>query len=451
MSEQQHASASTPSEKAVPEGYASWSDFWKAQGMPWRTEPEIDEERQGYLAERRAIQPDIEKGIYPFKDIKLDRADIEWLLAAHESGGARGPVDWSDERQRTRDGLDLRGADLRRADLRALPLARLRGGLLIEERRDTAHWQDEAAALHLEEAALSDTHLEGASLSTAYLRGVFGRGTHLEQARLDQAHLEQAEIPQAHLEAARLISAHLEGASLLEAHLEGANLHAVRLDSTTYLRGVRLSSPEHGQAWLVNVVWGGANLNEVDWSQMKTLGAEQVARHPNRRPLPSLPPILFTSPRVVLFEFAVQAYRQLATALRAQAVSGWADHFAYRGQVVERQVLWRRHQYLRYFGSLLLDLISGYGYRPARAFITYALVIVGFMALFLVNSQFVAPHLSWNEALVLSVSSFHGRGFFNPNIALGDTYAELAAGEAVLGLFIEITFIATFTQRFFAR
>jgi hypothetical protein len=49
------------------------------------------------------------------------------------------------------------------------------------------------------------------------------------------------------------------------------------------------------------------------------------------------------------------------------------------------------------------------------------------------------------------VSSFHGRGFFNQDIHLGDTFAELAALEAVVGLLIEITFIATFTQRFFAR
>jgi hypothetical protein len=33
----------------------------------------------------------------------------------------------------------------------------------------------------------------------------------------------------------------------------------------------------------------------------------------------------------------------------------------------------------------------------------------------------------------------------------GDTLARLAAGEAIIGLLIEITFIATFTQRFFAR
>jgi hypothetical protein len=71
--------------------------------------------------------PDAQKGIYTFKDVKLCRADIEWLLAKHEDG--RGPVDWSDKHQRERLGLDLRGADLRHVDLRNLPLARMLGGL----------------------------------------------------------------------------------------------------------------------------------------------------------------------------------------------------------------------------------------------------------------------------------------------------------------------------------
>jgi hypothetical protein len=43
------------------------------------------------------------------------------------------------------------------------------------------------------------------------------------------------------------------------------------------------------------------------------------------------------------------------------------------------------------------------------------------------------------------VSSFHGRGFFQPLQSLGDPMAALA----VIGLFIAISFIATFTQRYF--
>lgn len=65
--------------RTVPHSFDSWPDYWKAQGMPWRTEPDIDEERQAYLAARRAVKPNIEKGIYPFRDengsIKLTRAD----------------------------------------------------------------------------------------------------------------------------------------------------------------------------------------------------------------------------------------------------------------------------------------------------------------------------------------------------------------------------------------
>jgi hypothetical protein len=85
----------------------AWKVYWGAQGQPWRTEPEIDQQRQTELAQRRAIAPTIEQGIYPFQGMKLSRADIEWLLATHEHG--RGPVDWQDPRQRTREGLDLRG------------------------------------------------------------------------------------------------------------------------------------------------------------------------------------------------------------------------------------------------------------------------------------------------------------------------------------------------------
>lgn len=95
------------------------SKYWEAQGQPWRTECEIYAKRQAYLSKRRAIVPDIEKGVYPFINISLSRADVEWLLATHENG--QGPVDWSDEQQRDRKGLDLRGASLSRIDLSNLP------------------------------------------------------------------------------------------------------------------------------------------------------------------------------------------------------------------------------------------------------------------------------------------------------------------------------------------
>ncbi|HVB20942.1 MAG TPA: hypothetical protein VNG51_03240 [Ktedonobacteraceae bacterium] len=36
---------------------------WQQQGQWWRSEPEIDSERQQYVAERRAVKPDVRQGI----------------------------------------------------------------------------------------------------------------------------------------------------------------------------------------------------------------------------------------------------------------------------------------------------------------------------------------------------------------------------------------------------
>lgn len=76
---------------------------------------------------------------------------------------------------------------------------------------------------------------------------------------------------------------------------------------------------------------------------------------------------------------------------------------------------------------------------------------LGYTAYCLVNGQCAAPHLRWDEALVLSISNFHGRGLFPTGLSLGDPVAILAAIEAIIGLLIEIARIATLTQRFFAR
>jgi hypothetical protein len=126
MSEQD-GTQKTALQRPITNDEEAWKGYWKLQGQPWRTQPEIETERQKYLAEHRNIIPDIERGIYPFKGIKLNRADVEWLLATHENGG--GPVDRSKESEWARAGLDLRGADLRGTDLTNLPLARMVGGL----------------------------------------------------------------------------------------------------------------------------------------------------------------------------------------------------------------------------------------------------------------------------------------------------------------------------------
>jgi hypothetical protein len=406
-------SAQRPTNNDDREG---WTAFWAVQGMPWRTEPEIGEERQRYLAERRAITPDIVHGVYPFKDLRLYRADIEWLLATHESGDIRGPVDWDDSVHHKRQGIDLRGASLEGETLDGLPLAKVRGGLSGNDYDRASADQREAATIRLKGASLRYARLEG---------GIFTR---------------------AHMEGINLHFAHLEGAELYRAHLEGegdmpADLTLAVMDSATRFSLVTLGNKERIGPRIEGIQWNGVRLGGIDWLAISKLGDEL--------PVPSNVAVISDEPTEAFR--ALLAYRQLAVALREQGLNEYADRFAYRAQLLQRRLLLRRGQLGRALGSWLLDFISGYGYKPLRSLIAYVVIICLFAGAYLLNAQFAAPHLTWDESLVLSISSFHGRGFFTSGVSLGDTLARLAAGEAIVGLLIEITFIATFTQRFFAR
>src|SRR5260221_13048874 len=95
-----------------PEGESrgAWRKYWIALSQPWRAEPEIDDERRQFLAERQAITPNIGQDVYPFKGVVLARADVEWLLATHDGG--RGPAGWGGAPRRERGGLGPRGREL---------------------------------------------------------------------------------------------------------------------------------------------------------------------------------------------------------------------------------------------------------------------------------------------------------------------------------------------------
>ena len=151
--------------------------------------------------------------------------------------------------------------------------------------------------------------------------------------------------------------------------------------------------------------------------------------------------------RLEEYKTAARAYRQLSVVLRNQGLNEDASRFSYRAQLMQRKVFWYQHKYLSYLGSLFLDLLSGYGYKVGRCFIAYALVIGIFATIY----HFLGINPAWNESIVISMTAFHGRGFFPEQFHPGDPQAMVAAFEAFVGLLIEITLIATLTQRFFGK
>jgi hypothetical protein len=149
------------------------------------------------------------------------------------------------------------------------------------------------------------------------------------------------------------------------------------------------------------------------------------------------------------YEEAVRVTRQLAGLLRAQGLREEAARFTYRAQKLQRVVLRRQRKGGKYLFSGFLDLLAGYGYLPERSLFWYVLIIAGLAFLYHALGNLSCFPL---DAFIYSLTSFHGRGFFpgqETKPSLHSPLVMLAAVEAVVGLFIENSFIATYTRRFF--
>ena len=163
----------------------------KRKEMPWRTEPEIAEERQRQLNKCRVFPSEIpgfdvnasitqdydftKDPLPSYQDIepKLSRADIEWLIATQDFG--RGPIHWHEPSgipYPWRRGLDLRGSDLRGVEFEWIAFLaayvqdawKMIWSIPTQEER-------ERQASHLERANLSGAHLECALLGWTHLDG----------------------------------------------------------------------------------------------------------------------------------------------------------------------------------------------------------------------------------------------------------------------------------------
>jgi hypothetical protein len=226
-----------------------------------------------------------------------------------------------------------------------------------------------------------------------------------------------------------MTQARMDAATLLG---DTSDPESIRLDATTRL---------------LDVAWNGAILVNIAWKQVPRLGDEADIKAARSRKV-----------RVQALRNAARAYRGLAKALQAQGLTTPALKYRTREQRLERRALLYSFAIGPWLFSWLLNLVSGYGDKPGRALACYLAVVGTFTAAYwaMTNQVFgfiqsQSAHLAWYEALVLSISSFHGRGFFPSMLSLGDPIALVAAAEAIIGLVIELVFIATFTQRFFAR
>ncbi len=300
--------------------------------------------------------------------------------------------------------------------------------------------------------------MEGANLYGAQLKEANLTFAQLQGANLS-AWLQGANLSAAQLQEANLSGAQLQGANLFGARLEGTDLSGARLDGKTTLANAFILATEHRApddtrpllARLLRRPRYGPAFGDIHWGDFDLVQLTQLDGWEDLRRLADE---RYLSWRIEAdyHRDAVRAYRQVAQRLRDQGFSDIADRLSDRAQVLQRKLLfrllledWRRPWRLpgdlvRWLFSWFLALLAGYGYHPGRSVFWYLATIAGFAFAYYQLGP-AAGHAFQPDGAVV--------GFFPGGLDVESIVTKLAAIEAVIGLLIEISFIATFTQRFF--
>lgn len=148
------------------------------------------------------------------------------------------------------------------------------------------------------------------------------------------------------------------------------------------------------------------------------------------------------------FDDAVRVNTQLATELRRQGLGPEADHFAFEARLAQQRVWRLNRNWRRALANRTLRALCGYGFRPSLLLWWYAGINAAAVVAYLIVDRTKHSHPSVLDAITLSLTAFHGRGFVASGFSnLTSPAVAIAACEAVIGLFIEATFVGTFVQR----
>lgn len=390
-------------------------------------------ERQAEL--RAAYDVNIAAGRPPYANVRLrSRGEVRWIL---QERGWSGEYDaYTVKYVLTPKGEEAWAADLRGVNLSHVPL------------RDVYLRRADLSGANLVFADLTGAHLADVTLNDADMGRVILHRGELNYATLTGAHLRQANLSSANLQ-----YTNIAGARFHNADLRGTVLHGAYLDARTILSDARLD--EH--TWLGDISWNGAALTRIDWDRALRIGDEGKPLAGTSRSVPGgmmgdqVAPLSPGQARTKRYRDAARAYQQLALALQAQGMSEPAARYAYRAQTLQRKALFRQGKLGRWGFSLALALLAGYGYRMGRILLAYLLVVgLAAVAYWTLGASGNGPLLAPHEALLVSVTAFHGRVFAEA-FQVTSPAAWVAAAEAVLGLLIESVFIAMLTQRFFSK
>lgn len=383
--------------------------------------------------------------------------ELLWILREREWSGdpdattkPRPNLRGVDLREARLNGMYLYGADLRGAQLDGCHLrgARLVGALLTSVQISSSDLRRaDLSAVEALGTVFSECAMTGATFDSAKLQGALFQArlakVQLERASFLFADLTQAILEGADLQHGTLRFAELNGTDLRNADLRGVDARDVKTGARTRLEGALLDTG----TWLGGTDWNtGVPLYNVDWKKARRLGDEQLL---NRK----ITPKPTRKQRIATLREVAQAYHRLAAELQKQGVVYPASTYRLREQQLLQRVARLEHRWIVWLFDGVLYIVAGYGERPLRTVGWYVFAQAIFTTLYTLIGRHGGLPFTPVDYLEFSIAAFHGRGFFpDPmgpaSIGLDSWITHLAIPEALVGLFIEITFIAAYTKRF---
>lgn len=250
--------------------------------------------------------------------------------------------------------------------------------------------------------------------------------------RPEPFNLQNADLYRANLSRAHLYAVDFRHATLMKANFDGANLHAANLEDANLL-GISLNN-----ARLDHVHWGERVVQEKQGQAAERHGDRALA--------------------LDLYQQAEETYRNLRINLEKAGLFDVAGHFFHREMIMRRKQMVTPS--VARGMSLLVDLFSGYGEKPARVVLfSMAFILLCACCYFLsAGVVYQGTQIGLNTASSFSenLNQFFSCVYFSvvtfTTLGYGDLTPQgftrvIAAIEAFAGSFTMALFVVVFVKK----